>query len=329
MSDVAIRWLGMITLFTLCLHVTTSQSQDVPKPHGFPSQPLQIIVPRGPGGGSDQVSTQMAAALQHVLGVQVKVTHRPQHDGIEAIEHYMSLPPTGDTILQHVDDIASLYARHDIQVDPTQDLTPLAIAQITFSQLYVRNLESRFSDWPSFVSYVKAHPHEIRVALVGHEGSMERFILDVLAHTLNLDVIQVSFNRPAARYTSLFREEADALIEQPGDVRPFLKWKLIKPILTLLPEGHAEWPEAAALNDIATDFEALYRFRAFFVHTATAPERRRYLESAFKRAFLSDTFQAFNREKYMHLVESYRNTDDARSLIKNLIKTYQMHDSAP
>ncbi|HUG76533.1 MAG TPA: tripartite tricarboxylate transporter substrate binding protein, partial [Burkholderiales bacterium] len=34
------------------------------KPRGFPERPLTIVVPYGPGGGSDRVSRALAPAMQ-------------------------------------------------------------------------------------------------------------------------------------------------------------------------------------------------------------------------------------------------------------------------
>ncbi len=42
------------------------------------------------------------------------------------------------------------------KVNPAVDLIPLVVSQVTFSQIYIRSNETRYTDWPSFVAWVKA-----------------------------------------------------------------------------------------------------------------------------------------------------------------------------
>ena len=53
-------------------------------------------------------------------------------------------------------------------------LIPLVISQVTFPQIYIRSGETRYSDWPSFVEWVKAQGGKATIANVSKEGSMER-----------------------------------------------------------------------------------------------------------------------------------------------------------
>jgi hypothetical protein len=41
---------------------------------------------------------------------------------------------------------------------PAEDWVPVAMAQITFSQIYIKPDDDRFVDWASFVAYAKENP---------------------------------------------------------------------------------------------------------------------------------------------------------------------------
>lgn len=316
------RWLAAALIATAG---GATLAAELTRPEGFPQQPLTIIVPRGQGGGSHQLSTAMADALEKAAGLRVEVVNRPGDDGREAIRYFLQQPPNGYTILQHVDDIASLHVRHPQEVNPLEDLIPLAITQLTFSQIYIRTLEDRFTDWSSLVEHMKTYPGEVKIAQVGEEESMEGEMISMLESALGVRTVPLPFDRPTDRYLALIKGDADALIEQPGDVAPFLERKLIKPVLTWLPRD--QLPErftgTAALDDVPGRQEVLYRFRGFFVHAGVPADRVRYLEQAFKLAFDSADFQEFNRSKYMDLLESYRGTEAARELIAETIATYR------
>lgn len=315
-------WAWLLTMAISPLH---ANAEPAPPANYFAQskKPLTIVVPRGKGGGSHQVSKQIATELKKIIGVPVQLVNRPEKDGVEAIEYVMTQPATGYIILQHVDDIASTYVKGDHPYHPTKDLTPVAITQITFSQVYVRNIEQRFNDWQSFVTYTKANPKQIKIALVGHAGSMESLFLDMLTAAHQLETTTETYNNPDERYLSLVEGKTDAVIEQPGDVRPFLDRKLIKPILTLLPEKVAAFPDVASLADVPGKFPSLYRARLFLAPSKTPPERLAYLEWAFKKAFDTKEFQKFNEQKYMNLVNSYRNIETGTQFLNEMISTYQ------
>ena len=46
--------------------------------------------------------------------------------------------------------------------------------------------------------------------------------------------------------------------------------------------------------------------------------------AALRAAWESDEFQVFNRQRAMHLVDSYRNHEGAKAMIKTSIDTYRM-----
>ena len=141
-------WLS-ITLAIMAALTTptaTHAADETAGTEGFPNQPITILIPRGQGGGSHQLSSRVATELAKKLGTTTRLVNKPGEYGKEALYYYNTQPPNGYTILQHVDDIASLYAKGETDINPTHDLTPLGIAQVTFSQLYIRETETRFND---------------------------------------------------------------------------------------------------------------------------------------------------------------------------------------
>lgn len=289
----------------------------------FPSRPITIIVPYGPGGGSDKLVRAIAAPLEKIVGVPVQVVNKPGGGGLAAIPDFMAAPADGYTIIEHIDDSATLYASGKIKENPAEDWVPVAIAQITFSQIYVRPDDARFSDWGAFVKYAKENPEKLTVANVGAVGSMERISMLQLEKALGFKTTQVSFDKPAERYGALIGGHVDALFEQPGDVRSFLEAKQMKPILTLLPERPDAFADVPSLKDIGVDTAPLLRWRGFFVRQGTPADRVKALEKAFAEAWRSGSFQEFNQKAYMHLINSYRDTEGARKLISDSVETYR------
>lgn len=302
--------------------LAAGDSQALEKPEGFPERPLTILVPYGAGGGSDQLSRAMAAALEKVTGVGIQVVNKPGGGGMAAVPDFMAAPKDGYTILQTIDNAVSNYVSGKLKEHPGKDWVPLCMAQITFSQVYVRSDDDRFADWDGFVAYAKANPGKATIANVGNVGSMERVNMLKIEQALGFKTNQIAFDKPAERYAALLGGQVDALFEQPGDVRSFLDAKQMRPILTVFDERPAAFADVPTAREAGADFEPLLRFRGFFTHPDVPADRRSYLEAACKEAFGSESFQKFNESKYMQLIDSYRDTAGSRKLIDAAIKAY-------
>jgi tripartite-type tricarboxylate transporter receptor subunit TctC len=290
------------------------------KPADFPERPLTMIVPYGAGGGSDQLSRAMAAAMEPVMGQPIQVVNKPGGGGMAAVPDFMTAPADGYTLLESIDDAVTNHVSGKLAEHPGEDWEPLCMAQITFSQIYVRYDEDRFNDWESFVAYAK--DNQVSVANVGNVGSMERVNMLKIEQALGFETNQIAFDKPAERYAALIGGQVDALFEQPGDVRNFLDAKQMVPILTIFPERPDAFAGVPTHVEAGADFEALLRFRGFYVHPDVAEDRKRFLEAACKQGFDSAEFQKFNESKYMTLVDSYRDTAGSRELIAGAADTY-------
>jgi tripartite-type tricarboxylate transporter receptor subunit TctC len=261
--------------------------------------------------------------MEPVIGVGLQVVNKPGGGGMAAVPDFMTAPKDGYTILQSIDDAITNYASGRLREHPGEDWTPICVTQITFSQIYVRVDDERFSDFDTFVEYARANPGQLTVANVGNLGSMERVSMGLLEQALGFETRQIAFDNPSERYAALVGGQVDALFEQPGDVRNFLEADQFKPIFTFLEQSPEAFAGVPAIGDVEqADFAPLLRFRGFWLHRDVPEERKQYLEAACREAFDSDGYQAFNTDNYMHLIDSYRDTAGARELINTSIETY-------
>ena len=108
---------------TLALSVaggSTALALDKPA-DGFPERPLTIIVPFGPGGGSDNVSRAWAAAMEPVIEQPLQVVTMPGAGGLAAIPEFMGASKDGYTILQTIDSAPADYVAGRLPQNPATD----------------------------------------------------------------------------------------------------------------------------------------------------------------------------------------------------------------
>jgi tripartite-type tricarboxylate transporter receptor subunit TctC len=296
---------------------------EMAKPGGFPDRALTMIVPYGPAGGSGQVASAMAEAVTSLTGVSINRDHKSGGSGTVGMTAYMAAPADGYSVMEHIDDAASAHALDSSRPNPATDLIPLVISQVTFSQIYIRTEETRFTDWDSFVAWVKAQKGKATIANVSKEGSMERVTMSFLTDATGMEIQQISFDKGAPRYGALLGGQVDALYEQPGDVRKFLDSGDFKPILTIFNERPGVFADVPTHREKGMDFEPLLRFRGFYVHKDAPADRVEWLKWAFQRGYCEDSYQAFNEKKFMTVIDSYRDTAGAIELINTTIPQYR------
>lgn len=100
----------------------------------FPSQPLRIVVPFGPGGGTDVVARLLAERLAPVLEKPVLVDNRPGGNSVIATRAVAQAPADGHTLLLTTD-IHAINAAYGVALpyDSLRDFAP--VLRLTTSPL--------------------------------------------------------------------------------------------------------------------------------------------------------------------------------------------------
>ena len=93
----------------------------------YPSRPIEMIVPWGPGGGSDQTGRKVAKLLENELKVSLPVVNVPGATGNTGILKLIAGRPDGYSLAVLAAD--TLYANQisGAQKWTLNDLTPIAV----------------------------------------------------------------------------------------------------------------------------------------------------------------------------------------------------------
>ncbi len=253
------------------------------------AEPIEIIVPFGPGGGADLLARHCVTVLQSAFTAPVQVTNIPGATGRDGIARLLAAPSDGHTVAVLTADTYATLAYENPHWNAA-DVIPVAIMMQQTSALYVA-ASSRFAKWQDMEKEARAHPRTLRVAITGL-GSPDYIALQQLAAT-NIQFTPVPLANPQERYQALLSGHADALYEQPGDVRSFVEAGQMRPILIF---SHAH--SAAASHGVPTSGElglgnGLPQFRAIVVKAGTDPQVVSALAEAFAHAGESPEFKAF------------------------------------
>jgi tripartite-type tricarboxylate transporter receptor subunit TctC len=258
----------------------------------FPSRPVELIVPFGPGGGADQLARLTGKLLEPILGQGVPVVNVPGGTGATGMAKLVAAPADGYSAAIYIADTHSLLAG-DAARWRIDDITVLGVMIQQPSFLFVAK-DSPYKTWNDFATAAKAEPGKLKVATVGF-GSVDDFTLKHLDSRGGVKVVQVPFSKPSERYVSILGGHADALYEQGGDVAQFLKSGEMRPILMFGDKRLAEFPDIPASAEVGFSV-SLPQFRAIVVRAGTPPEAVKTMSAALAKIAATDEFKAFLKE---------------------------------
>jgi tripartite-type tricarboxylate transporter receptor subunit TctC len=283
-----IRIVRVVSAVALALTAAMGWAQE-----RYPSRPVEIIVPWGPGGGADQLARLTATLLEPMLKTSFPVVNVPGATGATGMAKLLSDQADGYSMAVYIADTNALLAGPSPRWK-ISDLQPVAVMMQVPSFIFVAQ-NSRFKTWADFEKEARAKPKTLKVATLGF-GSVDDMTLTYLA-SKGIQVVEVPYAKPSERYVSVIGGHVDALYEQAGDVRQFIDSHQIRPLIIFGKQ------RLAAFKDIPASYElgykiALPQFRSFVVKAGTPPDRVKVLADALAKAVVTPEYKKFLSDQY-------------------------------
>jgi putative tricarboxylic transport membrane protein len=277
----------------------------------FPSRPIELIVPFGPGGGADQLARLTGKLIEPILGQGVPIVNVPGGTGATGMAKLVAAPADGYTAAIYIADTHALLLG-DSPRWSVDDLIPLSVMIQQPSFLFVAR-DSPYKTWDEFAKAAKDAPGKLKVATVGF-GSVDDFTLKHLESKGGIKVVQVPFSKPSERYVSILGGHADALYEQGGDVAQFIKSGEMRPLLMFGDKRMAEFPDVPASGELGFTV-SLPQFRAIVVRAGTPPEAVEAMSQALSKIAATDEFKTFLKDSFAQ-PDSFMPADKSRDFLK-------------
>jgi len=261
----------------------------------FPSRPIEMIVPFGPGGGADQLARLSGKLLEPIIGQGVPIVNVPGGTGATGMAKLVAAPADGYSAAIYIADTHALLTSAEAQRWKVEDITPLAVMIQQPSFLLVAK-DSPYKSWADFAKAAKDAPGKLKIATVGF-GSVDDFTIKHLESKGGVKVVQVPFSKPSERYVSILGGHADVLYEQAGDVAQFLKSGEMRPILMFGEKRMAEFPDVPASAELGFKV-SLPQFRAIVVRSGTPAGSIKTMSDALTKIAATDEFKTFLKDSY-------------------------------
>lgn len=156
----------------------------------FPSKPITIVVPFGPGTTNDIIARQLAQHMTGTLGQSVIVENRAGATGNIAIDYVSKSRPDGYTLV-----IASMsnilnQVTGNANYDLMKDFAPVAFSGRTPYSLFVPN-ELPVKSVSELVDLARQQPGKLNYA--GYVGGVPQFLGEMLNRAAKINTVMVPY----------------------------------------------------------------------------------------------------------------------------------------
>ncbi len=189
---------------------------------GYPTRNIRLIVPRAPGGGSDNIARVLAAPLGARLGQTVVVENRPDATAILGADLVAHAAPDGYT-LYLADN--SFYQNPSfiphIPYDTLRDfaaVTMLAQAPVVL----LANPAVPVRSVAALVAYAKANPGKLSYAS-GGVGASTHFAGVLFNLRAGVDIVHVPFRSSGPAVTALLANQVQLQYGGLSSARPYIE----------------------------------------------------------------------------------------------------------
>ncbi|MBI2960179.1 MAG: tripartite tricarboxylate transporter substrate binding protein [Betaproteobacteria bacterium] len=215
----------------------------------YPSRPITIVVPFGPGSGTDVVARLIAAHLGNAFGSPVVVDNKPGAGGMIGSAAVARAQPNGYTLVMGGNTTHSVVTAlwKSVPYDPVRDFAPVARV-VTFISMLVVNPDLPVKTAAEFVAYAKKNPGKIRY---GYGNSSGRIGGEMIRQRAGIDLIAVAYKSNPQTVTDIMSGNIEAGVIDQGTALPHIKAGKVRPIAVLAPRRSSALPDVPTLGETA------------------------------------------------------------------------------
>lgn len=252
---------AILFIIAFLLH-GTSQAQD------YPARPIKLVVPIGPGGGTDILARHLAQKMGERLKQGAVVENRPGAGTILGTEYVARSAPDGYTLL--VGGIFNMVMNKalvkNLPYEPLRDFVPLGYISAYPFALVVR------ADLPAghlreFIAYARERPGKLTYGSPGL-GTLQHTWGTILLKSLGLELVHVPFKAAPAVHQEMLAGRVDLMMDNLSAVKHHVQSGRLKAYAVTSAARSREIESVPTFKESGVDFEGESWF-ALFAPAAT------------------------------------------------------------
>jgi tripartite-type tricarboxylate transporter receptor subunit TctC len=237
---------------------------------GYPNKPITILVPFGPGSGTDVITRIIAQPLGVALNQSMVIETKPGANGAIAATQAARSAPDGYTLFMSTNSphSAAPSLNKTIGYDPVKDFA--GITRIgSFTIMVAVDARTPYKSVAELVAYAKANPGKLSYGTGNSAGIVAAAKFKQWA---GIDMVHVPYKTVPQAITDVLGGQIPVVFSDLSPALPHFTSGAIRPLASTRMVRSAQLPNVPTLNEAgATNFE-VDPWCALFAPAGTAPE---------------------------------------------------------
>jgi len=236
---------AIVLAFASAATVTHAPAQTQP----WPAQPIKMIIPSTPGGGTDFIGRLLSTRLTEMNGWTMVPTNRPGAGTALGLAEGAKASPAGyDLVIGQTDNVSLIPLLLKVAYDPVKDLTPIALAATTPMVLVV-GAQSPFRTLNDAIAAARASPDKISYGTSGTGGSAH-ISMELLQSAAGFKMRHIPYKGSSPALTDLVGGHVDFAATSISSATALIQGGKLRALAVSSPKRNAALPDVPTVAEL-------------------------------------------------------------------------------
>jgi len=249
----------------------------------FPSHPIQLVIPAGPGDAADIAARTVAEELAKNLKASIIPVNKPGAGASVATDFVAKSKKDGYTLLYALSSgliYGPAMSPETVPYDPLRDVEPLGM-HVNFPGVLSVQADSPWKNLAEVVEYSRKNPGKFRCGSLGI-GAITHFQLEMIKSITGADINYIPFKGASPAVTALLGGHIESTLVAVVLSQPHFKSGKLRGIL--LDREVPALPDIPTLRDLGYKEDLPASWFGFFAPAGIPDEAKQALVPALEKA---------------------------------------------
>ena len=288
---------------------------------GYPTRPIELVVPFQAGGGSDTLARTIQAIVteERLVSVPMNVVNRTGGAGAIGLAYVASKKGDPYTLMTTIDTVVSVPLQAGYTGPSYRDLTTLAVLALD-DMLVVVPAKSPYETIDDLVAYAKANPGRVTLA-TNAAGGEDHIFGGMIERATGAQFTYVHTRGGAEAMQNVMGGHVDVAVPNPSETLGQARGGLVRVLAVAAPKRLEVLPDVPTLKERGIDVD--YRmFRGLAMPAGVPPEVVTYWTDVLTKVTQSERWTRDYVRK-LELTPNFRGPADALTFMTSLETAYR------